>query len=107
MSEVNVLQQLLGQLEITYEDLNEEEKKTFNGWRDALTGKSITDEDVKMFLDSEMASAVEKSTNPEYTHQVREFYRMELRLISKIKDFLAGPDKQKRMVEHQIRTQLN
>ena len=102
---VNPLQGLLGKLGVSsYDELNEEERLTFNAWREALEGRKITDEDVARFFDSRFLESVGKATDPQSSEDVRRFYQMEVRLITKIKEFLSLPEKEKQMVENQIKT---
>lgn len=103
---MSLLEKMLGKLGVSYSELNEEERRTFNAWRDALSGRSLTDEDVSVFLEAEFLESVEKATNPQLPENVREFYQMEVRLIKKIKEFLATPAKERAMVEQHIQTQL-
>mgnify|MGYP001053536782 CR=1 FL=1 len=103
MSEI--LNQTLRKLGVTYKDLNQEERDTFNAWRDALSGRELTDEDVKNFLDTEFNESVKKLSTSENSKELDMFLKMKVDFIIKIKEFLASPETEKRMVEQQINSQ--
>lgn len=102
----NPLQRLLGKLGVRYEELNEEERRTFNTWRDSLTGRKLTDADVQGFLDFEYHDAVGKLTSKKLSEREDIFLKMKVDFIIKVKDFLSLPEKEKQMVSRQIETQL-
>jgi hypothetical protein len=103
MSEI--LNQMLGKLGITYKDLNQEERDTFNAWRDALSGRKLTDDDVKNFLDVEYNDSVKKLATSENSKELDMFLKMKVDFIIKVKEFLASPETEKMMVEQQISSQ--
>lgn len=103
---MSILDNLLMKLGTSYEDLNEEERQTFNLWRESLAGRKITDGEVLAFMDAEYERAVEKITDPEVSEKVDMFYRMEVSFIKKLKDFIATPEKEKQMVEQHINSQI-
>lgn len=90
----------------SYSDLNDEERQTFNLWRKSLEGRKITDDEVLAFMDAEYKRAVDKITEPEVSEKVDMFYRMEIKFITQLKEFLATPDKEKQMVEQHINSQI-
>jgi hypothetical protein len=97
---------MLGKLGVSYDQLTEEERRTFNTWRDALSGRKLTDEDVTRFLDGEYHSAVKKLTATDLDERTDTFLKMKVDFIIKVKEFLATPEIEKMMVERQIETQL-
>lgn len=102
----NPLQKLLGKLGLTYETMNEEERRTFNAWREALAGRRLTDDDVKHFLDVEYHDAVKKLTSKQLSEREDIFLKMKVDFIINIKEFLSLPAAEKAMVEQQIESQL-
>lgn len=103
---MNLLEKMLGKLGVSYSELNQEERDTFNKWRDALSGRKLTDEDVKVFLNNEYHDAVEKLSSQKLNERDDIFLKMKVDFIIKTKEFLAIPDKERAMVEQHIKTQL-
>lgn len=103
---MSILEKMLGKLGASYSELNDEERRTFNSWRDALNGRSLTDDDVKVFLDSEYNDAVKKLSSMKLNERDDIFLKMKLDFIIKTKEFLATPEKEKAMVEQHIKSQL-
>lgn len=103
---MSILEKMLGKLGVSYSELNDEERRTFNSWRDALSGRRLTDDDVKIFLDSEYDDAVKKLSSMKLNERDDIFLKMKLDFIIKTKEFLATPEKERAMVEQHIQTQL-
>lgn len=101
-----ILNRLLGKLGVKYEELSDEERRTYNVWNDALTGRKLTDEDVKNFLDVEYHDAVKKLSSSKLGEREDIFLKMKVEFIIKTKEFLSIPDKERSMVEQHITTQL-
>ena len=102
----NLLEKMLGKLGVPYSDLNQEERDTFNAWRQALAGRKLTDDDVQTFLDNEYNDAVKKLSSLKLNERDDIFLKMKVDFIIKTKEFLATPDKERAMVEQHIKTQL-
>jgi len=100
----NPLQTLLGKLGVSYEELTEEERTTFNSWRKALSGRRITDEDVTQFLDTQYHDAVKKLSSLKLKEREDTFLKMKVDFIIQLKGFLELPTKEKEMIERQINT---
>ena len=103
---MSILENMLGKLGVSYSELNDEERNTFNSWRDALSGRSLTDEDVKTFLDTEYNDAVKKLSSMKLNERDDIFLKMKLDFIIRTKEFLSMPEKERDMVEQHIKTQL-
>ncbi len=102
----NLLEKMLGKLGVSYSELNDEERRTFNTWRDALSGRRLTDDDVKNFLDTEYNDAVRKLSSMKLNERDDIFLKMKLDFIIKTKEFLAIPDKERSLVQQHIQNQL-
>ena len=103
---MSILERMLGKLGATYEDLSDEERTTFNSWQKALSGRKLTDDDVKTFLDTEYHDAVKKLSSMKLKEREDIFLKMKVDFIIKTKDFLSTPDKERAIVEQHIETQL-
>ena len=90
---------------ITYDQLSSEEKQTFNLWRDALSGRKLTDEDVGQFFDIEYNDAVKKLAVAVIDSREDMFLKMKIDFIIKTKEFLSIPAKERAMVEQHINSQ--
>lgn len=103
---INLLQKYLNKIGVKdYSELNQDEKDTFKSWEEALSGKKITDEDVAMFFVKEENDILDKLTN-EKNKEDREFLLAELKVIRKVKSFLATPQVQKKIAEISINNLL-
>lgn len=103
---MTILNRMLGKLGVSYDQLSDEERRTFNVWQDALSGRKLTDEDVARFLDGEQHDAVVKLSSATFNERTDTFLKMKLDFIIKVKEFLATPEREKQMVERQIESQI-
>lgn len=86
----------------SYLDLNEEERKTFRQWEDAIAGRKLTDEDVSQFLALEKDEAEKKMIASLHGSPEELFFKMELNFIRKVQEFLNSPKREKAMAEAAI-----
>ena len=103
---MNILERLLGKLGVSYEEMTQEERDTFNLWRNALNGRKLNDDDVKTFLDTEYTDAVSKLSSKKLGEREDIFLKMKVDFIIKTKEFLSIPDRERDMVEQHIKTQV-
>lgn len=87
-------------------DLTEEERRTYDMWSSALSGRKLTDVDVNDFLDRELDEAVGKLTNTSITDREDTFLKMKVDFIRRVKIFLQSPELERKIVENQIQSQL-
>jgi hypothetical protein len=85
-----------------FSELNDEEKETYRAWEETLTGRKITDEDVKTFFDIQEADTIDKLISKE--HNVREdiFLKVKLDMIRRIKGFLISPEVERKILENNL-----
>ena len=103
---MSLLNRMLGKLGVSYDQLSDEERRTFNTWQDALSGRKLTDEDVARFLNGEYDDAVKKLSSAKFNERTDTFLKMKVDFIIKVKEFLATPEREKQMVERQIESQI-
>lgn len=103
---MSILNKMLGKLGVRYDQLSDEERRTFNVWQDALSGRKLTDDDVARFLDGEQMDAVKKLSSATFNERTDTFLKMKVDFIIKVKEFLATPEREKQMVERQIESQI-
>ncbi len=91
-----------------FEDLNSEEKETFKEWELALSGRTITEEDYRKFLEMELSTAISRLTDEgvKLNSDADIFRKVEVRLIKKIIAFLDMPLVEKQLLEKQIESRL-
>lgn len=103
---MSILNKMLGKLGVSYDQLSDEERRTFNTWQDALSGRKLTDDDVARFLDSELNDATSKLRTTKLDTREDTFLKMKLDFIIRTKEFLDTPAREKMMVERQIEGQI-
>ena len=103
---MTLLNRMLGKLGVSYDQLTDEERRTFNAWQDALSGRKLTDDDVARFLNGEYDDAVKKLSSATLNERTDTFLKMKVDFIIKVKEFLATPEREKQMVERQIESQI-
>ncbi len=86
----------------SYLDLNDEEKETFKTWEQSLSGRRLTDEEVREFLDRELNEAIVRLTEVDLSKESEIFRKVEVRFIKKILTFLDMPLVEKQMLEQNI-----
>lgn len=82
-----------------YDDLTEEEKKTYLEYERVLQGREITSEEVRQFFDTRIEHAIEKLTTEDLHKDVDLFYRVELKLLRKLVVFLDTPKREKEQLQ--------
>lgn len=102
-----MLKKLLKKFNVgSYEELNEEEKKTYLSWEESLVGRKLTDEDVASFLSGELDLAVSRITDIGLSKEDELFRKMEIRFIKKIQNFLNSPKVEKQFAQKAIEQML-
>jgi hypothetical protein len=86
----------------SYDELNSEEKETYKSWQEALSGRKLTDEDVKTFLEIELQHAIARLTEVDLPKETEIFRKMEVKMIRNIQNFLNSPQIEKSLLEAQI-----
>jgi len=87
---------------LKFEDLNVEEKETYRNWEVALSGRNITEQDYKQFLEMELDQAVTRLTEIDLSREAETFRKVEVKFIKKVLTFLDMPQVEKKMLEGQI-----
>ena len=98
-----VLEKYLRKLGLkSYNDLQPEERETYKLWESALSGRRLTDDDVKVFIDEQLSDTLKKLPSKELNTQDDIFLKMKLQFIQDVKAFLDSPAIEKKMTERQI-----
>lgn len=102
-----ILDQLLRKLGVTsVTDLNDEERETYKQWEQALQGRKITDEEVAVFLQTELEKSLQKLISQPLREREDIFLKMEVNFIRKLQMFLDAPKVEKALLEQQIKNQI-
>jgi len=91
----------------SFEELNSDEKETYKMYEEALSGRRLTDEEVKNFLDSELNVAIDRLTDIDLKKEDEIFRKVEVRFIKKIINLLDSPKVTKNMAEKQLESMIN
>ncbi len=84
-------------------ELYEEEKGTYDKWHRALSGRRLTDEDVKTDLQRMKEVYVgEWAGNPDMSDKRSNFLRANVNLLMKIEQILQAPQVEKETMEKTI-----
>jgi len=98
-----ILQDFLKKIGVkSYEELNEEEKNTYNEWDEVLAGKNITNKEVVDFMKAELDIAVSRLTDIDLKKEDEIFRKVEVRFIKKILNFINSPIVAKQFAEKSI-----
>jgi len=99
-----MLQKYLKKLGLSsFSDLNEEEKKTFREWEEALSGKKLTDKEVEDWLNAEYDIATSRICEEGLDKDVITFRQVEIRFIKKILNFISSPKVAQQFAEKSIK----
>jgi len=82
--------------------LSDEEKDTYRRWEETLSGRKLTDEEVKQFLDVEEEETKAKLIKEITATREDTFLKMKLEFVMKIKVFLNSPEMEKKILETNI-----
>jgi hypothetical protein len=86
----------------SYDELNEEEKKTYREYEEVLSGRKLTDKEVNDWLESELEIAVSRLTDIDLKKEDEIFRKVEVRFIKKILNFINSPVVAKEFAEKSI-----
>lgn len=89
-----------------YEELNEEEKKTYRDWEIALAGRKVTEEDYKKFLEMELEVAIGRLLEEDASPSSVALRKAEVKLIKKVLSFMEMPMIEKGLLEKQLEQQM-
>ena len=85
-----------------FSELTEEEKETYRGWEESLSGRRITDDDVAVFLKQEEDETINKLIGSKLSDREDIFLKMKLEFVKKLVNFLNVPAMEKEMTEQSI-----
>lgn len=100
------LHSLLEKLGLNYENLTEEEKKTYTQWSEVFNQKETTIDDLKNFLPSYIDRLEYDLNNYENSKDKDLYLKAALRNAKMMLAFITGPEKRKEWLEKHIEQRL-
>lgn len=95
-----MLESLLKKLGVqSYDQLTEEEKQTYRDYENILTGRKITDDEVKQFFNQEIENTLLKLEDMKLDTREDIFLKMKLSFIRKLVAFLDAPEREKKQLQ--------
>ena len=88
----------------SYDELTSDEKETYKEWEISISGRKLTDDDVRSFIETELQTAILRLTEVNLSIEDQAFRKAEVKLIQKIIKFLDSPKVEKTMVERQVKS---
>jgi polyphosphate kinase len=86
----------------SYDQLTEEEKKTYREYEEILNGRRITDEDVRLFFNQQLEQTTEKLLSTKLDTREDTFLKMKLEFLRNITSFLDAPEREKKQLQNLI-----
>ncbi|MBI4009131.1 hypothetical protein HY357_02770 [Candidatus Roizmanbacteria bacterium] len=97
-----MIDELLKKFGLKYEDLNDAEQETLNGWLGALQGGSLTTEKVREYIASMRESVETELTKTDHDNKQCILLKARLRNYMLLDAFLTSPEKAKKSLEAAI-----
>lgn len=88
-------------------DLNESERESYRSWEQALSGRRLTDEDVKEFLTREVEETISKLTTKKLKEREDTFLKMKLEFTRSLQRFLNSPIIEVEAAKRQLEATIN
>jgi polyphosphate kinase len=86
----------------SYDQLTEEEKKTYREYEEILNGRRITDEEVRLFFNQQLEQTTEKLLSTKLDNREDTFLKMKLEFLRNITSFLDAPEREKKQLQNLI-----
>ena len=96
------LNKLLEKLGLKYEDLTEEEKKTYNSWASVLSAPNVSIDDLKKFLPVQIETIEQEQNKYDNSKEKDLFLKAQLRNLKMLHAFILGPEQRKKWLEAHI-----
>jgi len=105
---MSLLNRYLKKLDVkSFLDLNEEERKTFKEWEEALNGRRLTDEDVADFFANEIEDTIAKLPAQRLGSKDDTFLKVKLEFLRNARRFLDRPRLEKEAAEAGLERMLD
>ena len=104
---MSVLHNLLEKLNLKYEDLTAEEKKTYDEYTQVLSQPEITIDDLKKFIPTQLERLESEQNDYRNSKEKDLFLKAQIRNLKMIHSFIQGPEARKKWLEDTLNKQLN
>ena len=99
---MSITDKWLKKLGVRFEDLNQEEKDTYNEWEQAISGRKLSDKDITEWLEEELSQAVSRITDINLSKEDEIFRKVEVKFIKKVLNFINSPVVERQFAEKAI-----
>lgn len=96
------LSQLLERLKLNYEDLTDEEKKTYTEWSQTLSQPEITIDALKTFIVQQLSLLETQQNDYQNSKDKDLFLKAQIRNLKMIQSFINGPEARRKWLEDHI-----
>ena len=100
------LHNLLDKLGLKYEDLTEEEKKTYTEWSQTLSQPEVTIDDLKKFIPSQIEQLEHSQNDYQNSKEKDLFLKAQIRNLKMIHAFILGPEQRRKWLESHIQSRI-
>lgn len=100
------LHNLLEKLGLKYEDLTEEERKTYTEWNETLVQSEVTIDDLKKFIPSQIEQLEHSQNDYQNSKEKDLFLKAQIRNLKMIQAFILGPEQRRKWLEQHIQSRI-
>lgn len=87
--------------------LTKEELNTYEEFKNALSGKRITDQDVKNFFETEIENTITDLLKTNNSKELEVFLKVKLDFLRKVRNFAQMPEFEKEITQNMLENQMN
>jgi len=103
---MSALHNLLEKLGLRYENLSEEEKKTYTEWSVTLSQPDVSIDDLKKFIPLQIGILENQQNDYENPPKKDLFLKAQIRNLKMIHAFILGPEQRKAWLEKTINERI-
>jgi len=101
-----MLQKLLDKINLKYEDLTEDERRTYNEWDSAFSRPDVSIDDLKKFLPTYL-DGLENQLNDYANSKEKDIYlKSAIRNAKMMLAFITGPEKRREWVKQNLEQRI-
>lgn len=103
---MSVLHNLLEKLNLKYEDLTADEKKTYDEYSQVLSQPEVTIDDLKAFIPAQLKRLQSEQNDYRNTEKKDLYLKAHIRNLEMIFAFIQGPEARRKWLEETLNKQL-
>lgn len=104
---MSALHNLLEKLKLKYEDLTEDERKTYDEYSQVLSQPEVTIDDLKAFIPAQLKRLQSEQNDYRNTEKKDLYLKAQIRNLEMIYAFIQGPEARKKWLEETLNKQLS